>query len=153
MQINHSQTGRSPVIAAALVYLHSASLDRLRARQPFWERKTITFWPNSNSFFYYWTMLGSSLVSHGEIGCPSWDYLPTRIRWWWKHLKPLLDLNFSNICPISFLLTEDYNVITSLLFTIAMHSWFRERGFQRPSGSDQHLRLVRTERVLHANGR
>ncbi len=58
MQMDYSQTGRSPVIASALVYLNSASLDRPRARAlasaspPFREEENHRIWPNSNSFFY-----------------------------------------------------------------------------------------------------
>lgn len=50
---------------------------------------------------------------------------------------------------MSFLVLFCFSV---LAIVAAMHSRFRERGFQRASGSDQHLRPVRAERVLHADG-
>ena len=96
-----SQTRRSVVIAAALVYLHSASLDRPRAparpgASPFhsWKKEIIAFGQIQILSFIEQCGAGTRTLAHREIGCPCWDTSYSEIRWWWRNTSLFsVDLN------------------------------------------------------------
>lgn len=87
---------------------------------------------------------GRGWVGHRDIGWPFWD--DTVIKLFDNH-SPCVCVSVWKDCTFRLSLILEF----FSFFPTEMHSGFRQCGVQRPSRSDQHLRPVRAERVLHAD--